>query len=102
MITITMIPTKATEPLIRLILPRNEEYASLIEEPTIGIIEPIKNLIPLTERLSTDVDRILFIERNPVNNEAENPKMIVKILFTEEIIRLMFMLSLKEKEIPRQ
>ena len=100
--TITIIPMKATEPLIRLILPRNEEYASLIDEPTIGIIEPMINLIPLTDRLSADADKTLLIERKPVNKEAAKPKMMLKILFTEAIMRLIFILSLNENEIPRQ
>lgn len=99
---ITIIPIKATEPLIRLILPRKEEYASLIDEPTIGIIEPIRNLIPLMDKLSADADKTLLIERNPVNNEAANPKTILNILLTEDVMRLIFMLSLNENEMPRQ
>ena len=101
-IRITKIATIATELLMRLILPISEEYASLIDEPTIGIIELIRNRIPFTLTLSSVTDKMLRILRKPVKTEAVKPSIVLKVLFVIEIYLDRFVVSFMANDIPRQ
>ena len=97
-IIITRIPITATELFIRFILPSKEEYASLIDEPTTGISEPIRKRMPFTEMLSTDAESILFMLRKPENKDAASPKTVLRILFIADINLGTFMLLLSEND----
>lgn len=87
---------------MRFILPTREEYASLIAEPTTGINELIRNLIPFTDTLSRDADKIPLILKKPVNNPDNKPKTTLTVLLTALINLPIFMFSFSEKEIVRQ
>jgi hypothetical protein len=99
MTSIMIIPAIATEPFITLILPSTVEYASLIEDPTIGIRLPIRNFILF------DVTESIATESTPLTESiAANPLERIPItvdisLFVPEINLFKLIVLFKEKAI---
>ena len=100
-IRILTIPTIAAEPFISPILPRMDEYASLIELPITGIIELIRYrmLFTLAESAAAETDP--FIVKIDAKVPAEKPKIRLIALLNKREIRSGLILLFSENPMER-